>query len=57
MFYDYEKEDKQKKLNSVVDKINETYGKKSILPATVLDERKMPKVKQEDTVLPGAMHK
>lgn len=57
MFYDYEKEDKQKKLNSVVDIINDTYGKKSILPATVLDEKKMPKAKQEDTVLPGAMHK
>ncbi len=57
MFYDYERENKQKRLNSVVDTIKDTFGKGAILPATVLDEKKMPKNKQEDTVLPGAMHK
>ena len=57
MFYDYEKEEKQRRLGSVIDSIKDTYGKKAILPATVLDERKMPKGKQEDTVLPGMMHK
>lgn len=57
MFYDYEKEERQKRLGSVIDSIKDTYGKKSILPATVLDERKMPRKKQEDTVLPGMMHK
>ena len=57
MFFDYEEEDKRKRLGSVINDIKDTYGKASILPATVLDEKKMPKGRQEDTVLPGMMHK
>lgn len=57
MFFDYEKEDKSKRLGSVINDIKDTYGRGSILPATVLDEKKMPKNRQEDTVLPGMMHK
>lgn len=57
MFYDYSEEEKQKKLSSAIDIIKDTYGKGAILPATVLDEKKMPKKRQEDTVLPGMMHK
>ena len=57
MFFDYEKEDKRKNLGAVINSIKDTYGKGAILPATVLDEKKMPKKRQEDTVLPGAMHK
>ena len=57
MFFDYEKQDKRKKLGAIINDIKDTYGKGAILPATVLDEKKMPKRKQEDTVLPGMMHK
>ena len=57
MFFDYEKQDKRKNLGAVINNIKDTYGKGAILPATVLDEKKMPKRRQEDTVLPGAMHK
>lgn len=57
MFFDYEKQDKRKKLGAVINDIKDTYGKGAILPATVLDEKKIPKNKQEDTVLPGIMHK
>ncbi len=57
MFFDYEKEDRKKKLTSVIDDIKDTYGKSSLLPATVLDEKKMPKNRQKDTVLPGMMYK
>ncbi|MBQ8545486.1 MAG: DNA polymerase IV [Clostridia bacterium] len=57
MFFDYEKDEKKKRLSSVIDNIKDTYGKSSVLPATVLDEKKMPKNRQADTVLPGMMHK
>ena len=57
MFYDYSRDERQKKLSRAIDIIKDTYGKGAILPATVLDEKKMPKKKQEDTVLPGMMHK
>ena len=57
MFFDYERQEKRNRLGSVINDIKDTYGKASILPATVLDEKKMPKGRQEDTVLPGMMHK
>ena len=57
MFFDYERDERKKKLSSVIDDIKDTYGKSSLLPATVLDEKKMPKKRQADTVLPGMMHK
>ena len=57
MFFDYERQEKRNRLGSVINDIKDTYGKASILPATVLDEKKMPKGRGEDTVLPGMMHK
>ncbi len=57
MFFDYEKEDKRKRLGAVINDIKDTYGKGAILPVAVLDEKKMPAGKQADTVLPGIMHK
>ena len=45
IFNDWQKEEKRKRLYSAIDQINDTYGKRSIQPATVLDERKMPKPK------------
>ncbi|MBO5286807.1 MAG: DNA polymerase IV [Clostridia bacterium] len=57
LFFDFEAEKKRKALSSVIDDINNTYGKKSIVPALILDESKMPNNTQKDTVLPGMMHK
>ena len=63
LFYDYDKAEKKKKLFSVVDEIKNTYGKGSIKPATVLDEKKMPPPKASDGAvdfeikLPGPMKK
>ncbi len=57
MFFDYEKQDKLKRLNSTIDEINNVYGKRSIQPATVLDERKMPSHADKSITLPGAMKK
>ena len=57
MFFDYEKQDKLKRLNSTIDEINNAYGKRSIQPATVLDERKMPSHTDKSITLPGAMKK
>ncbi len=57
MFFDYEKDEKKKKLTSTIDKIKDTYGKSSILPATVLDEKKMPAHEADRATLPGNMKK
>ena len=45
IFNDYSKDEKRKKLFATIDQINDTYGKRSIQPATVLDEKKMPQPK------------
>ncbi|MBQ3039999.1 MAG: DNA polymerase IV [Clostridia bacterium] len=57
MFFDTEKEEKKKRLSSAVDSIKDTYGKSSILPATVLDEKKMPAHEADRATLPGNMKK
>ena len=57
MLYDYEADEKRSKLNSALDDIKNIFGKEIIKPAVILDESKMPKNKQTDTVLPGMMHK
>ncbi len=57
MFFDYERDEKKKKLTSTIDKIKDTYGKSSILPATVLDEKKMPSHEADRATLPGNMKK
>ena len=56
MFFDYEKENKRKRLGTVIDDIKDTYGRSAILPATVLDERKMPTKEADRATLPGVMH-
>lgn len=57
MLYDYEADEKRKKLNSALDEIKNTFGKGAIKPAVILDENKMPKNSHKEIVLPGMMHK
>lgn len=57
MLYDYASDDRRNRLNSALDEIKSTFGKEIIKPAVILDESKMPKNTQKDTVLPGMMHK
>ena len=57
LLYDYEADEKRSRLNNALDDLKNTFGKEIIKPAIILDENKMPKKTQEDTVLPGMMHK
>lgn len=57
MLYDYGADEKRSKLNSALDDLKNTFGKEIIKPAVILDESKMPKNTQKETVLPGMMHK
>ena len=57
MFFDFDKEEKKKRLSEAIDTIKDTYGKSSILPATVLDEKKMPSHEADRATLPGNMKK
>ena len=57
MLHNYDADEKRSKLNSALDDIKSAFGKDIIKPAVILDESKMPKNTQKDTVLPGMMHK
>ncbi len=57
MMYDYEADEKRSRLNSTLDELKNVFGKGVIKPAVILDESKMPKNEQKDTILPGMMHK
>lgn len=57
LLYDYAADEKRSRLNNALDDLKNTFGKEIIKPAIILDENKMPKKAQEDTVLPGMMHK
>ncbi len=57
MLYDYEADEKRKRLNSALDEIKNAFGKGAIKPAVILDENKMPKNSHKEIVLPGMMHK
>ncbi|MBE6675190.1 MAG: DNA polymerase IV, partial [Ruminococcaceae bacterium] len=57
MLYDYEADEKRKRLNSALDEIKNTFGKGAIKPAVILDENKMPKNSHKEIILPGMMHK
>lgn len=56
MFFDYDGAERRKRLNAALDTIKCEYGDRSIVPAVVLNERKMPK-KEQGKVLPGSMKK
>ena len=57
LLYDYDADEKRSKLNSALDDLKNTFGKEIIKPAVILDENKMPKNQQKETILPGMMHK
>lgn len=57
LLYDYGADEKRSKLNTALDDLKNTFGKEIIKPAVILDESKMPKNRQKETVLPGMMHK
>ena len=56
MLYDYERHERREKLNKSIDSINDKYGKKSVIPALVLDERKMPGGSDREIIMPGFMY-
>ena len=57
LFYDYEKHMRQGKLERSVYVICDKFGKKAILPAVVLNEKKMPTNSDHEIIMPGLMYK
>ena len=39
-----------------IDYIKKLYGKRAIIPAVILDEKKMPRGMREDIIMPGFMY-
>lgn len=56
LFYDYRKIEKINRLERAVDGIRERFGKYSIQPAIILNEKKMPKDYDRDIIMPGFMY-
>ena len=56
LFYDYRKMEKINRLERAVDGIRERFGKYSIQPAIILNEKKMPKDYDRDIIMPGFMY-
>lgn len=56
MLYDYERHERREKLNESVDIIRDRYGKYAIIPALVLDEKKMPGGSDREIIMPGYMY-
>lgn len=56
IYEDYGKIERRERLDGAVDKIKRKYGKRSILPASLLCEKKVPHDNRELVILPGFMH-
>lgn len=56
LFYDYRKMEKINRLERAVDGIRERFGKYSIQPAIILNEKKMPKDYDKEIIMPGFMY-
>ena len=56
IFYDNVAHEKRERLNQTVDSIRDIYGKHAIIPAVILDEKKMPRGMREDIIMPGFMY-
>ena len=50
------KRERLEKLDSAMDDIKRRFGKQSIFPAALMDERKMPKPKEVEIIMPGLMY-
>ena len=56
MLLDYERLVRREKLNESIDSIRDRYGKYAVIPALVLDEKKMPVGKDREIIMPGYMY-
>lgn len=53
---DYERLVRREKLNESIDTIRDRYGKYAVIPALVLDEKKMPVGNDREIIMPGYMY-
>lgn len=56
MLLDYERLARREKLNESIDTIRDRYGKYAVIPALVLDEKKMPVGNDREIIMPGYMY-
>ena len=56
IFNNYEKIDRRTRVNHSIDNIRDKFGKDTIIPALILDEKKMPKGKDREIIMPGYMY-
>lgn len=56
LLYDYEKVERRERLHQSMDNIRDRYGKYAIIPALVLDEKKMPGGNDREIIMPGYMY-
>lgn len=57
IFCDCQKAERQLKLEHTMDTIKGRFGKRAIIPAVILGERKMPPHSDREIIMPGIMHK
>lgn len=57
LFYDYEGHARKSRLNHTIDEIRNRYGKESIIPALILDEKKMPREADREIIMPGYIYR
>lgn len=57
IFCDCQKAERQSKLEHTMDTIKGRFGKRAIIPAVILGERKMPPHSDREIIMPGIMHK
>ena len=56
IFNNYEKIDRRTRVNNSIDTIREKFGKGTVIPAIILNEKKMPKNKDREIIMPGYMY-
>lgn len=56
IFQDTIAQEKRATLMQTIDYIKKLYGKRAIIPAVILDEKKMPRGMREDIIMPGFMY-
>ena len=54
LYIDNERRDRRIQLEDTVEAIRCRFGKRAIIPATILDNAKMPGVRSDDVIMPGA---
>lgn len=56
LLHDYRRHERREKLNQSLDTIRDRYGKYAVIPALVLDEKKMPGGSDRELIMPGYMY-